>query len=126
MSKIRQKRTADQIQLILSELCLRALRDPRLHDMTITDVVVDRELQHANIYVNALGDESRRHDILAALHKANGFLRHELAGRLRIRGVPELHFHWDSTLAQSDRVNQILDHLDIPPSDDESNQPTIL
>ncbi len=119
MSKIRQKRTADQLQVLLSELCLRELRDPRLHDLTITDVEIDRELQHANVYVNALGDETRRKEILTALHKASGFLRHELSGRLHMRSVPELHFFWDTTLAQSDRVNKILDHLEIPPPIDE-------
>lgn len=118
MSKIRQQRTAEQLKIILSELFQRELRDPRLQDVTVTEVDVDRELQTARIYVNALGDESRQEEIMTALEKAGGFLRRELAGRIRLRNVPQLFFHWDPTLAQAERVYEILDSLDIPPEDD--------
>lgn len=119
MSKIRQQRTADQIQQILSEVIARQLRDPRLQDLTVTQVKIDRELQYADVYVHALGDDSRRRDVLAGLEKATGFLRHELAGRMRLRTVPHLHFHWDPSLAQAEVVYQILDGLDIPPDEEE-------
>jgi ribosome-binding factor A len=118
MSKIRQKRTADHIQTILSELLIRDMRDPRLQGLTITDVRIDRELQYADIYINALGDDSREKEILAALDKATGFMRKELANRLNLRTVPQLHFHWDATLAHAERISEVLDSLDIPPEPD--------
>ena len=114
MSKIRQQRTADHIQTILSELLVRDMRDPRLQGLTITDVRIDRELQYADIYVSALGDDSREDEIIAALVRATGFLRRELAGRLTLRTVPQLHFHWDPTLAHVERISELLDSLDIP------------
>lgn len=119
MSKIRQQRTADNIHQIMAELFQRHLRDPRLQEVTITRVLIDRELQHANIYVSAFGDDDRQKDVIAALDSANSFLRHELAGRLRGRTVPFLHFHWDESLQHADRVNEIIDQLDIPPAPDE-------
>jgi ribosome-binding factor A len=119
MSKIRQQRTADQIQQILSEVIARQLRDPRLHDLTVTKVAIDRELQYADVYVHALGDDSRHRDVLAGLTKAAGYLRHELAGRMRLRTVPHLNFHWDPSLAHAEAVYQILDGLDIPPEEEE-------
>jgi ribosome-binding factor A len=115
VSKIRQQRTADQIQTRLSEMVLRDLNDPRLQGLTITDVKIDRELQHADIYVNALGDDSLENEVMTALQHATGYFRRELAGRLRLRTVPQLHFHWDPTLARAERIGQILDSLDIPP-----------
>jgi ribosome-binding factor A len=121
MSKIRQKRTADHIQTILSELLIRDMRDPRLQGLTITDVRIDRELQYADIYINALGDDSREKEILAALDKATGFMRKELANRLNLRTVPQLHFHWDATLAHAQRISEVLDNLDIPPDIDEDD-----
>jgi ribosome-binding factor A len=114
MSKIRQQRTAEQIRLILSELVLRELRDPRLQDLTFTDVRIDRELQYADIYVHALGDDSREVEVTAALEGATGYLRRELAQRMRLRTVPHLHFHWDPTLAHAEHINTLLDSLDIP------------
>jgi ribosome-binding factor A len=115
MSKIRQQRTAEQIQIVLSELFLRELHDPRLQEVTITEVTIDRELEHADIYINALGDDSREADVLAALNHASGFLRHELAVRIRLRKAPLLHFNWDPRLAHMQEVEDILSTLEIPP-----------
>lgn len=114
MSKIRQQRTAEQIRVILSELVLREIRDPRIRDITITEVRIDRELLYADIYVNALGDESRKHEVLSALDGAKGYLRRELAARLDMRMVPNLHFHWDPTLEHAEHISQLLDSLEIP------------
>lgn len=124
MSKIRQERTAEEIRIILSDLLLREVGDPRLFDLTITRVLIDRELQHANIYVNALGDESRKREVMKALAKAGGFFRYELAQRMSLRTVPELHFHWDPTLAYVDEVDQILAGLEIPPDEDDASEGT--
>jgi ribosome-binding factor A len=118
MREVRQKRTAEQIKVILSELLLRSVKDPRLHDVTITQVLVDREFQYANIYVNALGDESREKEVLAALSKAAGFMRSEVARNIRMRTTPQLIFHWDPSLAHAEEINAILDSLDIPAADD--------
>lgn len=119
MSDIRQQRIAEQIQTILASLFQRELRDPRLQLVTVTEVTVDRELQGAHIYVNALGDESRQEEVLAALGKASGFLRRELAHELRTRTVPQLFFHWDPSQAHADQVYALLDTLEIPPPDEE-------
>jgi ribosome-binding factor A len=119
MSKIRQRRIAEKIRAVLSELILRESRDPRLQDLTFTDVRIDRELQYADIYVNALGDDSREQEVMSALEGAKGFFRRELAGRIRMRTVPHLHFHWDPTLARAERLNTLLDSLDIPPEPEE-------
>jgi ribosome-binding factor A len=117
MSKIRQQRTAEQIQQILSDLFLRELQDPRLHEVTITEVTVDRELEHADVFVNALGDELRQSEVMTALEKATGFLRHELVTRMRLRKAPHLHFHWDPRQAHFQEVEDILNKLVIPPPD---------
>lgn len=122
MSKIRQQRTADQIQRLLSDLIRREMNDPRLQGISITEVSVDRELEHADIYVNAMGDETRKEEVMQAFSKAGGFLRHELANRMQIKAVPKLHFHWDPSLARAEQVSEILDNLQIPPPEsDESD-----
>jgi ribosome-binding factor A len=119
MSKIRQERTADQIQLILSEVFLKELRDPRLVGVTITEVVVDRELQYADVYVNALGDDDRRDGVMAGLDSAAGFLRREVAQSLDLRSAPVIRFHWDPRLRFVEEVDSLLDGLEIPPDTDE-------
>lgn len=114
MSKVRQERTAEQIQIILSELFLKEVSDPRLAGVTVTEVLIDRELQHANVYVNALGDDEREKDVMAGLDSASGFLRSQVAQRLGLRSAPFVHFHWDPRLRYAEEVNDLLDSLVIP------------
>jgi ribosome-binding factor A len=114
MQTIRQKRTADQIQMLLSELLLRDLKDPRVQGVTIMDVRVDRELQYADVYVHALGEEEREEEVLEGLKSASGFVRHRVAQALNTRSVPQMHFHWDPSVAHADRMHQLLDELVVP------------
>ncbi len=117
MSKVRQERTAEHIQQLLSELFLREVSDPRLAGVTITEVQIDRELQYATVYVNALGDESRQEEVMAGLQSAAGFLRRELAQSLDLRTAPVLRFQWDPRLRYVEEVDQLLDELDIKPEE---------
>jgi ribosome-binding factor A len=117
---IKQDRMAERIQAILSELLLREVADPRLQKVTITEVKLDPELMFADIYVNALADESRQDEVLAGLGRAKGFLRREVGKRVRLRNMPELHFHWDETLERGERIHRLISELDIPPGESPS------
>jgi len=117
---IKQDRMNERMRTILSELLLREVSDPRLQGITVTEVSVDPEIHYADVYVNALGDESRKDDVMQALERASGYLRREVGKHISTRNTPELHFHWDTTLEYGERINQILDDLDIP-DDDEAN-----
>ncbi len=119
MSSIKQQRMAERIRSILSELLRSEVRDPRLKNVTVTRVKLDQELQFADVYVNALGDESRQKEVIAGLDRSKGFLRRELASRVRVRQTPDMHFHWDLNLEHGERLNQILDGLDIPEAEEE-------
>ena len=117
----KQVRVGGRIRLILSELLLREVADPRLYNITITEVELDPELQYARVFVNALGDEERQAEILAGLEHAKGFLRREVGSRVRLRKTPELHFLWDHRPERVERINEILSGLDIPPEEDEQH-----
>jgi ribosome-binding factor A len=119
MGNVKQKRTAEQIRVLLSELLLHVVDDPRLHSVTITNVNIDREYQHADVYVNALAYDSREQEVMEALQKAQGFLRYELSKRLHLRRLPSMHFHWDMSIQQAFEVTALLDTLDIPPAVDD-------
>ena len=115
---IKQGRMSDRIHQILSQLLLREVSDPRLQDITVTEVQLDAELMYAKVYVNALGDESREQEVMQGLKKANGYLRREVGKRIRIRNTPELHFYWDKTLERAQRINNLISSLDIPPEEE--------
>ncbi len=113
---IKRDRMAERIQAILSEILLREIADPRLHHVTITEVKLDPELMYADVFVNALADESRQEVVIASLERAKGFLRREIGKRIRVRVTPELHFHWDETLERGEHMHQLISKLAIPPA----------
>ena len=110
-SKVRLQRIADRIRQDLSELLIREISDPRLHQIFITDVKVDRELAFADIYVSAVEGSVRSVEILAGLDHASGFLRHELSVRIELRTFPRLRFHWDPTPENADHIERLLADL---------------
>ncbi len=117
-----QGRVAERIQIILSELLQTEVKDPRLDDVTVLDVEIDREFMVATIYVSALGGEDERDEVMQGLASASGFLRREVAARMRLRRAPELRFVWDETAARAARIESILDSLNIPPAPEEAQE----
>jgi ribosome-binding factor A len=110
-SGIRLQRIADRIRQDLSEMLIREISDPRLHQIFITDVKVDRELAFADIYISAVEGSARSAEILDGLEHASGFLRHELAARIELRVFPRLRFHWDPTPENADHIERLLADL---------------
>ena len=118
MKSIKQQRSAERIRQILSDVLLTEVSDPRLLGVTITEVKIDRELRHASIYVGALGNDIREHDVMDGLRSARVYLRRQVAMRLQARVTPDLNFIWDPTLARAQRIESLFDDLDIPPADE--------
>jgi ribosome-binding factor A len=110
-SGIRLQRIADRIRQELSEMLIREISDPRLQQIFITDVKVDRELAFADVYVSAVEGAQRSQEVLAGLKSASGFLRRALAGRVELRTFPRLRFHWDPTPENADHIEKILSEL---------------
>jgi len=108
VSKTRLSRISDRIREELSEILLLESNDPRIKGVTITDVEVDRELAYAEIYVCSLEGVQRSQEILDGLEHAQGYLRSELAHRLKLRIFPKLRFHWDPTFEHADQIERLL------------------
>ena len=89
------------------------LTDPRLADalVTVTDVRVSPDLRNARVSVAHDLPDGKTREVLAALHHAESFLRHQLALNLALRFVQELTFHVDKTDVYAQRVDQILDRI---------------
>src|SRR5258708_11291508 len=91
---LKQERMADRIREILSSLLLLEVTDPALQGITVTEVRVDSEIENADIYVGALGDDSteRQREVMAGLKRANGFLRREVGKRVSLRRGAAVYF----------------------------------
>jgi ribosome-binding factor A len=110
-SGIRLQRIADRIRLELSELLIREISDPRLKQIYVTDVKIDKELAYADVYISAVEGVSRSAEVLAGLESASGFMRRALASRVELRAFPRLRFHWDMTPENADHIEKVLAEL---------------
>jgi len=117
----RSDRIADLIQKELADLLLRRVKDPRVAGVTITGIKVSGDLQHARVFYCVMGSlaASDRDNAAAGLDKASGFLRRELAGRLHMRFVPQLSFHYDASFDYGYKIERFLKdvHQDEQPDD---------
>lgn len=107
-SKVRAQRIADRIREELSEILILKSEDPRLSGISVTDVTVDREIEYANVFVSAVEGSPRAKEILTGLEHARGFLRSELARRIKLRAFPQLRFHWDPTFERAENIERLL------------------
>ena len=101
----------DQIRSELAQLIAREVHDPGVGFLTLTRVKVTPDLQLARVFYTSLGDEKAQRETARALGRATPFLRRQLGQRIRLRRVPELEFHYDESIAQNDRIEQILQDL---------------
>lgn len=119
MGSKRQRRVAEQIHEILSELLTYQVADPRLQALTIMDVQIDRELMYATVSIFATLDEGESiQDTMQAVQHASGFLRRELAAQMRLQRTPELRFKWDDNIEYVDRINNLIDSLHVADQND--------
>ncbi|WP_136249090.1 30S ribosome-binding factor RbfA [Halomonas borealis] len=107
----RTDRVADQLQKELAVLIQREIKDPRLGMVTISGVTVSRDLGYADIHVTLLGeqDAERIKENLAVLKRAAGFLRSQIARRIKLRHVPELRFHFDESVVRGQHLSALID-----------------
>ncbi|MGF1505756.1 MAG: 30S ribosome-binding factor RbfA [Chloroflexi bacterium] len=117
----RQQRVASEIHTVMSELVTYEMKDERIVGITVTDVTIDRELQYATVYVTSMGGGDVRDEVLAGLRDAAGYMRRQLAEQIQLPSVPELRFAWDETFENAQRIESILDSLDIPDNEDDDD-----
>lgn len=124
VSQTRARRIARRIQEELSEILIFEATDPRLAGALITDVSVDRELAFASIYFSALEGEERAAEILEGFQSAAGFIRSLLAKRINLRSFPQLRFNWDPTPENADRIDKLINSLEVDNSSENEEDDT--
>jgi len=106
----RSLRIADAIRRELAMIIRRKSFDPRLTQVTLTDVEVTADLSIATCYFT-LHDHDTLDEVSKVLKKASGFLRHVLAKQAALRRTPRLRFVYDKVLIEGERISRLLDSL---------------
>lgn len=108
----RIERVNNLIRREISELIQYEIRDPRLESfVTVTEVSTSADLKYAKIFVSSMSGKQDEKNILEVLNSATGYLRTELASKIRIRRIPELSFQWDDSIEHGDKILRIMDDL---------------
>jgi ribosome-binding factor A len=108
VSRGRPQKVAELIQRELSDLLRSELRDPRVGMLTITSVDVSPDLSHAKVYFTLL-DKKLLEDTLDGLKRAAGYLRSQLARRMKLYTTPELRFTYDESVERGDHLSRLID-----------------
>ena len=120
MASTRIGRINDDIQRILADR-LRQVKDPRVSGqgmITITRVETTGDLRYAKVWLSVYGLQDEK-EFKKGLKSASGWLRRELGSTLKLVYTPELVFELDKSIEYGAKISGILDHLHIPPADEE-------
>jgi len=104
----RADRVADLIRGEISDLFLRRISDPRVKSLVITDVKVTGDLRLAKVFYVETGKDVCSPEIEAGLGNAMGFLKRELAKRIKLRYLPDILFIYDESFAYGSRIDRLL------------------
>ncbi|MCK8045695.1 30S ribosome-binding factor RbfA [Shewanella sp. 1CM18E] len=116
----RTRRIAQQLQQELAVVLQRDMKDPRIGFVTVNDVDVSRDLNYAKVYVTFFEEDVELvQQKVEALDAAAGYIRSLVAGRMKLRVMPELRFIYDSSLVEGMRMSNLVSRVI---SNDEAKQ----
>lgn len=118
MTSRRLLRAAEAIREVVSTAILAELKDPRVKDVTVTQVEVSPDMRHAKVHVSVMGDQTRQNLSLRGLQSAAGFLQSKLNERIDTRYTPRLQFVLDQGVKKSIQVAEILRQV-LPPAEEQ-------
>lgn len=112
MPNYRVGRVSQEIQREVNDILTKRVRDPRVQDITVTDVEVTGDLQQATVYYSTLKEDDKTiTDTQEGLVKATGLIRKELGNRLSLHKTPELSFARDESISYGSRIDELLNQI---------------
>lgn len=111
MAKQRPERVQEALRQEISNIVHDEMKDPRIGFLTITKVELTKDLRHAKVFFSVLGDTKDKALALKGLNSAKGFIRSLVAGRIKLRFVPEVIFKIDDSLGYAGEIYDLLDKI---------------
>lgn len=104
----RAARLAQRIKVLVAEALRKRVKDDRVEAVTVTEVRVTNDLQHATVYYTVFGDDAAVDGAREALEANRGAIRHEVGRNLTIRLVPTLEFVPDTVPETASHLEEVL------------------
>ena len=109
MASHRSNRVAEEIKKEIADIIRNEMKDPRVRGLvSVTHVEVSRDISAATVYISTLGEVGEQDGAIKAVRQAGGYIRGELANRLRLRFIPELNFKYDNSIQVGARINALI------------------
>ena len=104
----RTERLGAELQRELAVVLRNEVKDPRLGLITVQEVRVTRDMSHAKVFFTCMDAEPKSTEELLN-RKLAGFLRRELARRVRLRSMPQLHFVYDESIERGQQLSDLIE-----------------
>lgn len=111
MARLRVEKVQEAIQQEISKMLLMDVKDPRIQFVTVTGVELTDDMSYAKIYVSLYGPKDKQEETWKALQKSLGFMRTEIAKRIRLRFAPTLILQKDTSMEYSAHIESILQKI---------------
>ncbi|MGI6262476.1 MAG: 30S ribosome-binding factor RbfA [Succiniclasticum sp.] len=108
MARLRVEKVQEQIQHEISNMLLRDVKDPRIKAVTVTGVELTDDMSQAKVFVSLYGPADKQQEAWDALNRAKGYLRTEIAKRIRLRFAPEILLEKDTSLEYGAHIDSLL------------------
>ncbi len=116
----RSSRVSSQMQKELAIILQQGIKDPRIGFITVNEVELSKDLTSAKVFITALGaDEQGQKDNVKLLNEAAPYIRSEVGKRMRLRSVPYIKFHYDTSFENGMRVSELLSQFPAAPESEE-------
>lgn len=123
MNEKQKARIEDEIRLLVSELIMRRVKDPRVANVSVTRVEASRDYSMAKIFYNVVGGTEDSAAVRQGLESSRRWMRSQIARRLRLRTVPELVFVYDVSLDRAMKIEELLERIHREDEDRAAGEP---
>lgn len=111
MAYKRCDRVGEEIRKEIATMLFGEIHDPRIGFVTITKVIMTKDLRQAKVYFSMIGSDEEKGKTMEGLQSATGYIKKEIGKRLNLRCTPELLFKFDDSLEYASRIEQILKEI---------------
>ncbi|MDA3903689.1 MAG: 30S ribosome-binding factor RbfA [Desulfuromusa sp.] len=108
MSSYRPERVGEQIHKETTRLLMYSIKDPRVAPVTITGVLMSRDISSARIYFSVSDETTERKDAEKGLKSAAPYIRRELGKIMQLRFVPNIYFKFDASIGYGQKIDALL------------------
>ena len=107
----RHQRLEQDVKVALSNIITYDVKEPSVTGLiSVTDVKITPDQKYAKVFVSVFGKQNKE-KVIEALKKATGYIKSELARKVRMRNIPSLQFELDDSIEYGAYMDKVIDEV---------------